>query len=113
MRAFGVKCSRRACRHLPAPAAGMVVFSSMAAEAAKAEGKAVILVRPETSPDDIHGMAVAQGIVTTRGGMTSHAAVVARGMGKTLYHRGPRASASILQNAPCVRARSRCAKAIC
>lgn len=66
----------------PGAAAGMVVFSSMAAEAAKAEGKAVILVRPETSPDDIHGMAVAQGIVTTRGGMTSHAAVVARGMGK-------------------------------
>lgn len=66
----------------PGAAAGMVVFSSTAAEEAKAEGKPVILVRPETSPDDIHGMAAAEGIVTTRGGMTSHAAVVARGMGK-------------------------------
>lgn len=66
----------------PGAAAGMVVFSSTAAEAAKADGKPVILVRPETSPDDIHGMVAAEGIVTTRGGMTSHAAVVARGMGK-------------------------------
>src|SRR5205085_10392274 len=47
-----------------------------------AEGKAVILVRPETSPEDIRGMAAAKGILTARGGMTSHAAVVARGMGK-------------------------------
>ncbi len=52
------------------------------AEIAKAAGKAVILVRVETSPDDIHGMHVSEGILTTRGGMTSHAAVVARGMGK-------------------------------
>ena len=49
-----------------------------------ATGKKVILVRIETSPDDIHGMHVAEGILTTRGGMTSHAAVVARGMGKPL-----------------------------
>ncbi|WP_306120202.1 MULTISPECIES: pyruvate, phosphate dikinase [unclassified Roseitalea] len=66
----------------PGAATGEVVFSSTAAERAVAEGRTVILVRPETSPDDIHGMAVAQGILTTRGGMTSHAAVVARGMGK-------------------------------
>lgn len=66
----------------PGAAAGMVVFSSTDAETAHSEGRKVILVRPETSPDDIHGMAAAQGIVTSRGGMTSHAAVVARGMGK-------------------------------
>lgn len=66
----------------PGAAAGTVVFSSAAAETAMGEGRPVILVRPETSPDDIHGMAAAEGIVTTRGGMTSHAAVVARGMGK-------------------------------
>ena len=66
----------------PGAAAGEVVFSSSAAERARAEGRAVVLVRPETSPDDIHGMVAAEGIVTTRGGMTSHAAVVARGMGK-------------------------------
>ncbi len=48
----------------------------------KAQGRKVILVRVETSPEDIHGMHAAEGILTTRGGMTSHAAVVARGMGK-------------------------------
>src|SRR5262249_17755403 len=51
-------------------------------EAMKAQGRRVILVRVETSPEDIHGMHAAEGILTTRGGMTSHAAVVARGMGK-------------------------------
>ncbi len=66
----------------PGAASGEIVFNSEDAEAAKGAGKAVILVRVETSPDDIHGMNVAQGILTTRGGMTSHAAVVARGMGK-------------------------------
>jgi pyruvate, orthophosphate dikinase len=66
----------------PGAASGEIVFSSEDAETAKAAGKAVILVRVETSPDDIHGMHVAEGILTTRGGMTSHAAVVARGMGK-------------------------------
>ncbi|VTZ51126.1 Pyruvate, phosphate dikinase (fragment) [Methylocella tundrae] len=66
----------------PGAASGEIVFSSEDAETAKAAGKAVILVRIETSPDDIHGMNVAEGILTTRGGMTSHAAVVARGMGK-------------------------------
>ncbi len=66
----------------PGAASGEIVFNSEDAEVAKAAGKAVILVRIETSPDDIHGMHVAEGILTTRGGMTSHAAVVARGMGK-------------------------------
>lgn len=66
----------------PGAAVGAVVFSADRAEELAAEGQKVILVRLETSPDDIHGMAVAQGILTARGGMTSHAAVVARGMGK-------------------------------
>ena len=66
----------------PGAATGMVVFTSVAAEAARAEGRPTILVRPETSPDDIHGMSLSNGILTSRGGMTSHAAVVARGMGK-------------------------------
>jgi len=66
----------------PGAATGEIVFSSEDAEQAKAEGKNVILVRVETSPEDIHGMHAAEGILTTRGGMTSHAAVVARGMGK-------------------------------
>jgi pyruvate,orthophosphate dikinase len=66
----------------PGAAAGEIVFSSDDAEAMKAQGRNVILVRIETSPEDIHGMHAAQGILTTRGGMTSHAAVVARGMGK-------------------------------
>ncbi|MCZ8096408.1 MAG: pyruvate, phosphate dikinase [Burkholderiales bacterium] len=66
----------------PGAAGGEVVFDSDEAEAAKAAGRKVILVRIETSPEDIHGMHAAEGILTTRGGMTSHAAVVARGMGK-------------------------------
>jgi pyruvate,orthophosphate dikinase len=66
----------------PGAASGAVVFSAEAAEAAAAAGKRVILVRIETSPEDIGGMNAAQGILTARGGMTSHAAVVARGMGK-------------------------------
>ena len=66
----------------PGAAAGEIVFDSDDAEAAKAAGRKVILVRVETSPEDIHGMHAAEGILTTRGGMTSHAAVVARGMGK-------------------------------
>ena len=66
----------------PGAASGVVVFSSDEAEARAKNGEAVILVRVETSPDDIHGMHAARGIVTSRGGMTSHAAVVARGMGK-------------------------------
>jgi pyruvate,orthophosphate dikinase len=66
----------------PGAAAGEIVFSADDAESAKAQGRRVILVRIETSPEDIHGMHAAEGILTTRGGMTSHAAVVARGMGK-------------------------------
>ncbi|MFL5111598.1 MAG: pyruvate, phosphate dikinase [Microvirga sp.] len=66
----------------PGAASGAIVFSSDEAESAKKNGRKVILVRVETSPEDIHGMHAAEGILTTRGGMTSHAAVVARGMGK-------------------------------
>jgi pyruvate, orthophosphate dikinase len=66
----------------PGAASGEIVFSSDEAETLKAQGRKVILVRVETSPEDIHGMHAAEGILTTRGGMTSHAAVVARGMGK-------------------------------
>lgn len=65
----------------PGAASGEIVFTSEGAVAAEKEGRKVILVRTETSPEDIHGMHAAQGILTTRGGMTSHAAVVARGMG--------------------------------
>jgi pyruvate,orthophosphate dikinase len=66
----------------PGAASGEIVFNSDEATKLKADGKRVILVRVETSPEDIHGMHAAEGILTTRGGMTSHAAVVARGMGK-------------------------------
>jgi len=66
----------------PGAASGEIVFSSEDAEALSNQGRKVILVRVETSPEDIHGMHAAEGILTTRGGMTSHAAVVARGMGK-------------------------------
>jgi pyruvate,orthophosphate dikinase len=66
----------------PGAAAGEIVFSADEAETLRAQGRKVILVRVETSPEDIHGMHAAEGILTTRGGMTSHAAVVARGMGK-------------------------------
>ncbi|CAG0987095.1 pyruvate, phosphate dikinase [Geobacter sp.] len=66
----------------PGAASGEVVFTADEAEAAGRLGLRVILVRVETSPEDIHGMHAAQGILTARGGMTSHAAVVARGMGK-------------------------------
>jgi len=66
----------------PGAATGSAVFTADRAVELANDGKRVILVRRETSPEDIHGMAVAQGILTSRGGMTSHAAVVARGMGK-------------------------------
>jgi pyruvate,orthophosphate dikinase len=81
----------------PGAAVGQVVFSAAEAEAQAQAGKKVILVREETSPEDIKGMNAAQGILTSRGGMTSHAAVVARGMGRTCvaganlqvdYHKG-------------------------
>ena len=66
----------------PGAASGAVVFDADTAEKRKAAGDKVILVRVETSPEDIHGMHAAEGILTARGGMTSHAAVVARGMGR-------------------------------
>jgi pyruvate,orthophosphate dikinase len=66
----------------PGAATGQVVFDSDDAELLSQQGINVILVRPETTPDDIHGIVSAEAVVTSRGGMTSHAAVVARGMGK-------------------------------
>jgi pyruvate,orthophosphate dikinase len=66
----------------PGAASGQIVFEADDAEKAAADGRKVILVRPETTPDDIHGIVAAEGVLTSRGGMTSHAAVVARGMGK-------------------------------
>jgi len=67
----------------PGAATGKIVFSADDAEKMAKDGEKVILARPETSPEDVGGMNVAEGILTSRGGMTSHAAVVARGMGKT------------------------------
>lgn len=66
----------------PGAAVGKIAFQSQEAESLKMQGENAILVRVETSPEDIHGMIASSGILTTRGGMTSHAAVVARGMGK-------------------------------
>ncbi len=66
----------------PGAASGKVIFTADEAEQLKSQSQKVILVRQETSPEDIHGMTAAEGILTCRGGMTSHAAVVARGMGK-------------------------------
>lgn len=66
----------------PGAASGQIVFDADKAERWSQEGKKVILVRPETTPEDIHGIISSQGVLTSRGGMTSHAAVVARGMGK-------------------------------
>ena len=74
--------SRAASPASPGAASGHIVFSADEAERRAGQGKPVILVRVETSPEDIHGMKAARGILTARGGMTSHAAVVARGMGK-------------------------------
>ena len=80
-----LKRAKVAAKGLPASpgaATGQIVFSAEEAEAWSEKKRKVILVRIETSPEDLRGMAVAQGILTMRGGMTSHAAVVARGMGK-------------------------------
>ena len=77
-----VKIIARGLPASPGAAVGTVVFTAEDAERAAERGKKVILVRTETSPEDIGGMNAAQGILTARGGMTSHAAVVARGMGK-------------------------------
>ncbi|MGI6433177.1 MAG: pyruvate, phosphate dikinase [Sphaerochaetaceae bacterium] len=77
----GIKSVSRGLNASPGGASGQVYFSAAKAEEMAALGQDVILARTETSPEDIGGMAVAKGILTTRGGMTSHAAVVARGMG--------------------------------
>lgn len=80
-----LKCAKAIAKGLPASpgaATGQIVFFADEAEEWAQKGKKVILVRVETSPEDLRGMTVAQGILTARGGMTSHAAVVARGMGK-------------------------------
>ncbi len=78
---LGLKEATHGLNASPGGACGQIYFTAKAAEEAAAEGKDVILVREETSPEDIGGMAVSRGVVTCRGGMTSHAAVVARGMG--------------------------------
>ncbi|MGH7538410.1 MAG: pyruvate, phosphate dikinase, partial [Gemmatimonadales bacterium] len=67
----------------PGAAIGEAVFDANEAEALAKKGRKVVLVRPETSPEDFHGIVAAQAVLTSRGGMTSHAAIVARGMGKT------------------------------
>ena len=85
-----LKPEARAAAHLlarglpasPGAATGKVVFDADEAEQLAGQGELVILVRPETAPEDFHGMVAAQAVLTARGGMTSHAAVVARGMGK-------------------------------
>ncbi len=81
IRDLGYKVATTGLAASPGGACGQIYFTAKAAEEASAEGKDVILVREETSPEDIGGMAVSRGVVTCRGGMTSHAAVVARGMG--------------------------------
>jgi pyruvate,orthophosphate dikinase len=75
-------CIARGLAASPGAATGEIAFTAEQAEKLAAEGRAAILVRMETSPEDIHGMHAAKGILTARGGMTSHAAVVARGMGR-------------------------------
>ena len=72
----------RPARASPGAASGVAVFDPDVAETRAAQGDAVILVREETTPEDFHGMVAARAVLTARGGMTSHAAVVARGMGK-------------------------------
>ncbi len=81
IRDLGIKEATKGLNASPGGACGQIYFTAKAAEEAAAQGKDVILVRVETSPEDIGGMAVSKGVVTCRGGMTSHAAVVARGMG--------------------------------
>src|SRR5205823_7920761 len=76
-----VEVAARGLNASPGAASGKVVFDSDTAEALGKAGESVILVRWETTPDDIHGMIASKGILTAHGGMTSHAAVVARGMG--------------------------------
>ena len=89
----------------PGAATGKIVFSADEAERLSGLGEAVILVREETSPEDIHGMHAATGVITARGGMTSHAAVVARGMGRPCVSGA--GEIQIDENAQCFRARGR------
>lgn len=79
----GIKALAQGLPASPGAAMGEIVFTADEAEFAASAGRKVILVRRETSPEDIHGMKAAEGIITATGGMTSHAAVVARGLGKT------------------------------
>ncbi|MGH3245829.1 MAG: pyruvate, phosphate dikinase, partial [Trebonia sp.] len=79
----GIRLLTKAISASPGAAVGQAVFDSATAVARGEAGEGVILVRRETNPDDLHGMIAAQGVLTARGGKTSHAAVVARGMGKT------------------------------
>ncbi len=78
---LGIKPAAKGLNASPGGACGQIYFTAKDAETAAALGKNVLLVRTETSPEDIGGMAVSKGVITCRGGMTSHAAVVARGMG--------------------------------
>jgi pyruvate, orthophosphate dikinase len=80
--ASGRRLVKKAVNASPGAAVGQAVFDADTAEKWAKEGKAVIMVRPETKPDDVHGMIAAQGVLTSRGGATSHAAVVARQFGK-------------------------------
>ena len=89
----------------PGAATGKIVFSADEAERLSGLGEAVILVREETSPEDIHGMHAATGVITARGGMTSHAAVVARGMGRPCVSGA--GEIQIDEAAQCFRARGR------
>ena len=89
----------------PGAATGKIVFSADEAERLSGLGEAVILVREETSPEDIHGMHAATGVITARGGMTSHAAVVARGMGRPCVSGA--GEIQIDETAQCFRARGR------
>jgi len=77
-----VKVIAKGLNASPGAASGKAVFDANRAEELGNKGEDIILVRPETSPDDVHGMLAAKGVLTARGGMTSHAAVVARGLGK-------------------------------
>src|SRR5207245_3837468 len=77
-----VKITAHGLKATPGPATGKVVFVADTAEARAKAGEKVLLVRPETNPDDVHGIIGSEGTLTARGGATSHAAVVARGLGK-------------------------------
>lgn len=89
----------------PGAASGQITFSADDAEKLAGEGIKVILVRPETTPDDIHGIVAAEGILTSRGGMTSHAAVVARGMGKSCVSGSEEISVDLVEKTMTVRNR--------